>query len=179
MQIAGGDRRWFSVKVYSLSLYIKKSTTRQQENARALLATQGKNTLGAQHTPRGVGVGLVHFEVNRDPQYNGALRVPIRLPRLPSHNNSRAEKSFHAFKLSDNKPRMGRRHKAPGSAAKKSFWVFIALRQWSPLVKAAATCCNCNQSAPAYTWQRTSFAYPVSFTSIHTLPFIPSTRIPL
>ena len=63
----------------------------------------------------------MHLEVNSDPQYNGALSVPMRLPRLPSHNNSRAEKSFQAFKLSDNKPRMGRRHKAPGSAAKKYF----------------------------------------------------------
>ena len=69
---------------------------------------------GAKHAPRGGGVGLVHLEVNRDPQYNGALSVPMRLPRLPSHNNSRAERSFQTFKLSDNKPRMGRRHKAPG-----------------------------------------------------------------
>ena len=61
----------------------------------------------------------MHLEVNRDPQYNGALSAPMRLPGLPSHNNSRAEKSFQAFKLSDNNPRMGRRHKAQGSAAKK------------------------------------------------------------
>ena len=39
---------------------------------------------------------------------------------------------------------------------KKSFWVFITLRQWSPRVKAATKCYYCNQSAPAYTWQRTS-----------------------
>ena len=76
--------------------------------------------MSALHAPRGVGAGLVHLEVNTDPQYNGALSVPMRLPRLLSHNSSRAEKSFQAFKLSDNKPRMGRRHEAPGSAAKKS-----------------------------------------------------------
>ena len=69
---------------------------------------------------RGGGVGLVHLEVNSDPQYNGALSVPMRLPRLPSHNN-RAEKSFQLFKLSDNRPKMGRRHRAPGSTVKKSF----------------------------------------------------------
>ena len=63
----------------------------------------------------------MHLEVNSDPQYNGALSVSMSLPRLPSHNNSRTEKSFQAFKLSDNKPRMGRRHKAPRSVAKKSF----------------------------------------------------------
>ena len=80
----------------------------------------------------------------------------MRLPKLPSHNNNRAEKSFQAFKLSDNMPRMGRRHRAPGSPAKKSFWVFITLRQWSPQVKTATKCYYCNQSAPAYTWQRTS-----------------------
>ena len=38
------------------------------------------------------------------------------LPELPSHNNSRAEKSFQ-----ENKPSTGRRHKAPEGAAKKSF----------------------------------------------------------
>ena len=151
MQIAGGNGR-----VYSLSLCLERPTTRQQENARALLATQGKNSLGAQHAPRGGAVGLVHLEVNSDPQYNGALSVPMRLPRLPMHNNSRAEKSFQVFKLLDNKPSIRRRYKAPGSAAKKSFWVFITLRQWSPQVKAATTCYYCNQSAPAYTWQRTS-----------------------
>ena len=86
--------------------------------------------------------GLVHLEVNSDPQYIGALNVPMRLPKLPSHNNNRAEKSFQAFNLSDNKPRMGRRHRAPWSAAKKSFWVFITLRQWSPQVKAATKCYN-------------------------------------
>ena len=63
----------------------------------------------------------MHLEVNSNPQHTGALSVPMRLPKLPSHNNNRAEKSFQAFKLSDNKPRMGRRHRAPGSAAKKSF----------------------------------------------------------
>ena len=63
--------------------------------------------MDAQHAPQGGGVGIVHHEINRDPQYNEALIVPMRLPRLPSHNNSRAEKSFQAFKLSDNKPRMG------------------------------------------------------------------------
>ena len=156
MQIGGGNGRWLSVRVYFLSLYLKRPTTRQQENARASLATQGKNSLGAQHAPRGGGVGLVHLEVNSDPQHTGALSVPMRLPRLPSHKNRRAEKSFQAFKLSDNKPRMGRRHKAPGSAAKKSFWVLITLRQWSPQVKAATTCYYCNQSAPTCTWQRTS-----------------------
>ena len=177
MQLAGGNGGWFSVGVYSLSLCLKRPTTRQQvifcqglplslclkrpttrqqENARAPLATQRKNSLGAQHAPRGGGVGLVHFEVNSDHQYNGSLSVPMRLPKLPSHNNNRAEKSFQAFKLSDNKPRMGRRHRAPGSAAKKSFWVFITLRQWSPQVKAATKCYYCNQSAPAYPWQRTS-----------------------
>ena len=105
----------------SFSLCLKRPTTRQQENARVPLATQGKNSLGAQHALRGGEVALVHLELNSDPQYNGALSVPMCLPRLPSHNNSRAEKSFQAFKLSDNKPRMGRRHKASGSAAKKSF----------------------------------------------------------
>ena len=55
----------------------------------------------------------MHLEVNSDPQYIGALNVPMRLPKLPSHNNNRAEKSFQAFKLSDNKPTMGRRHRAP------------------------------------------------------------------
>ena len=63
----------------------------------------------------------MHLEVNNDPQYNGALSVPMRLPRFPSQNNSRAEKSFQVFKRTDNKPRMGRRHKGPGSAVKKSF----------------------------------------------------------
>ena len=65
----------------------------------------------------------MHLEVNTDPQYNRALSVTMHLPELLSHNNSRAEKSFQVglFKLSDNKPRMGRRHKAPGSAAEKSF----------------------------------------------------------
>ena len=48
----------------------------------------------------------MHLEVNSDPQYIGALSVSMRLPKLPSHNNNRAEKSFQAFKLSDNKPRM-------------------------------------------------------------------------
>ena len=86
--------------------------------------------------------GLVHLEMNSDPQYIGALNVPMRLPKLPSHNNNRAEKSFQAFKLSDNKPRMGRRHRAPWSASKKSFWVFLTLRQWSPQVKAATKCYN-------------------------------------
>ena len=78
---------------------------------------------------------------------------------------------------------MGRRHRAPGSASKKSFWVFITLRQWSPQVKAATACYYCNQSAPAYTWQRTSkrtgepqrtakaqqcllFSYPYSSVSV-------------
>ena len=111
MQIAGSNGGWFSVRVYSLSLCLKRPTTRQQENARALLATQGKNSLGAQHAPRGGGVGLVHLEVNSDPQHTGALSVPMRLPRLPSHNNSWVEKSFQAFKFSDNKPIRGRRHK--------------------------------------------------------------------
>ena len=55
----------------------------------------------------------MHLEVISDPQYIGALNVSMRLPKLPSHNNNRAEKSFQAFKLSDNKPRMGRRHRAP------------------------------------------------------------------
>ena len=154
--MAGGNGGWFSVRVYSLSLWLKRPTTRQQENARAPLATKRMNSLGAQHAPRGGGVGLVHLEVNSNPKPTGALSVPMRLPKLPSHNNNRAEKSFQAFKLSDNKPSMGRRHRAPGSAVKKSFWVFITLRQWSPQVKAATTCYYCNQSAPAYTWQRTS-----------------------
>ena len=145
MQLAGGNGGWFSVKVCSLSLCLKRPTTRQQENARAPLATQRKNSLGAQHAPRGGGVGLVHLEVNSNPQHTRALSIPMRLPKLPSHNNNRVEKSFQAFKLSDNKPRMGRRHRAPGSAAKKSFWVFITLRQWSPQVKAATTCYYCNQ----------------------------------
>ena len=78
-------------------------------------------SFGAQHAPQGGGVGLVHLEVNSNPQHTGALSVPMRLPKLPSHNNNKAEKSFQAFKLSDNKPRMGRRHRAPGSAGKKSF----------------------------------------------------------
>ena len=76
-------------------------TTGQQENARAPLATQRKNSLGAQHALRGGGVGLVHLEVNSNPQHTGALSVPMRLPKLPSHNNSRAEKSFQAFKEID------------------------------------------------------------------------------
>ena len=156
MQLAGGNGGWFSVRVYSISLCLKRPTTRQQENIRAPLATQRKNSLGAQHAPRGGRVGLVHLEVNSNAQHTGALSVPMRLPKLPSHNNNRAEKSFQAYKLSDNKPRMVRRHRAPGSAAKKSFWVFITLRQWSPQVKATTTCYYCNQSAPAYTWQRTS-----------------------
>ena len=159
IDISGDSRwwgRWFSVRVYSLNLYLKRPTIREQENARDPLATKGKNSLGAQHAPRGGGVGLAHLEVNRDPQYNGALSVPMRLPRLPSHNNSRAEMSFQAFKLSENKPRIGRRHKAPVSAAKKSFWMYITLIQWSPQVKTATTCYICNQSAPAYTWQSTS-----------------------
>ena len=124
VRIAGGNEGWFSVRVYSFSLCLKRPTTRQQENARAPLATQRKNSLGAQHAPRGGGVGLVHLEVNSNHQHTGALSVPMCLPKLPS----RAEKSFQAFKLSDNKPRIGRRHRVPGSAAKKSFWVFITLR---------------------------------------------------
>ena len=154
MQVAGSNIGWFSVRVYSLSLCLKRPTTRQQENARAPLAPT--NSLDAQHAPRGGGVGLVHLEMNSNPQHTGALSVPMRLPKLPSHHNNRAEKSFQVFKLSDNKPRMGSRHKAPGSAAKKSFSVFITLRQRSPQVKAATTYYYCNQSAPAYTWQRTS-----------------------
>ena len=43
VQIVGGNGRWFSVRVYSLSLYLKRPTTRQQENARAPLATHGLN----------------------------------------------------------------------------------------------------------------------------------------
>ena len=47
-------------------------------------------------------------------------RVPsMSLPGLPSHNNNRAEESFQTFKLSDNKPSMGRLHKGPEGAAKK------------------------------------------------------------
>ena len=63
----------------------------------------------------------MHLEVNSNSQHTGALSVPMRLPKLSSHNNNRAEKSFQAFKLSDNKPRIGRRHRALGSVAKKSF----------------------------------------------------------
>ena len=103
-----------------LSLCLKRPTTRQQENARATLATQRKNSLGAQHAPRGGGVGLVHLEVNSNPQHTGALSVPMRLPNLPSHNNNRAEKSFQVFKLSDNKPRMGRRHIGHQEVRRKS-----------------------------------------------------------
>ena len=110
-----------SVRVYSLSLYLKRPTTSQQKNTRAQLATKENKSLGAQHTPRGGGIGIVHLEVNRDPQYNRVLCAPMRLPRLPSHNNSRAEKSFQAFKLTDNQPSMGRHHKAPGEDAKESF----------------------------------------------------------
>ena len=28
----------------------------------------------------------MHLEVNSDPQYIGALNVPMRLPKLPSHS---------------------------------------------------------------------------------------------
>ena len=160
MQIAGGDGSWFSVRVYSLSFYLKKPTTKQLENAKAPLATAThaiKEILGC--TARTAGRWGWSCAPWREPwstQYNGALCVPMRLPRPPSHNNSRAEKSFHAFKLSDNKPSMGRRHKVPEGAAKKTFWVFITLSQWSRQVKATTTCYYCNQSAPAYTWQCTS-----------------------
>ena len=91
------DSRWWWKVIFCQGL-LKWPTTRQQENVRAPLVTQGKNSLGAQHAPRGGRVGLVHLEGNRDPQYNGALSVLMRLPRLPRHNNSRAEKSFQAFK---------------------------------------------------------------------------------
>ena len=123
VQIASSNGRWFSDRDYSLSHYLKRPTTRQQENARAPLASQEKKSLGAQHALRGGGVGLVHLEVNRDPQYNGASRAPMCLSGLPSHNNSRAEKLFQAFKLLDNKPSMGRRHgtRRKGTAIRHHF----------------------------------------------------------
>ena len=126
--LAGGSGGWFSVRVYSLSLCLKRPTTRQQEKARAPLATQRKNSLGAQHAPRGGGFGLVHLEVNSNPQHTGALSVPMRLPKLPSHKNNRAEKSFQAFKLSDiDNSRTGldtskNQCSAPAVTALKNYW---------------------------------------------------------
>ena len=144
------------MRVYSLSLYLNRPTSKQQLNARAPLATQGENSLGAQLAPRRSGVGIVHLEVNSDPQYNGALSVPMRLPRLPV--TTIAELKSHFKHLSSQTISLGWgdaiRHQEV--RRRKSFWVSITLRQWSPQVKAATTCYYCNQSAPAYTWQRTS-----------------------
>ena len=160
MQLAGGNGGWFSVRVYSLSLCLKRPTTRQQKNARAPLATQRKNSFGAQHAPRGCGVGLVHLELNSNPQHTGALSVPMRLPKLPSYNNNRAEKSFQTFKFSDSKPRMERLEitvfcRTRKCGKKVILSVYNSQTMISPS-KAAMTCYYSNQSAPAYTWQSTS-----------------------
>ena len=124
------------MRVYSLSLYLNRPTSKQQLNARAPLATQGENSLGAQVAPR--------------------RSAPMRLPRLPV--TTIAELKSHFKHLSSQTISLGwgdaLRHQEV--RRRKSFWVSITLRQWSPEVKAATTCYYCNQTAPAYTWQRTS-----------------------
>ena len=52
-----GDFLWFSIRVYLLSLYQKKATTRQQENTRAPLTTSTKEIFPNPGTHR-VEVGL-------------------------------------------------------------------------------------------------------------------------
>ena len=73
----------------------------------------------------------------------------MRLPGPPSHNNSRAEKSFQAFKLSDNKPSMGRRHNLGARRCGKK--VILSDHNSQTMIsqcKGSTTWYSCNQLAP-------------------------------